>query len=197
MKIDFKKSNDGLVPAIIQDFTTKRVLMLGHMNKEAFKRTKKSGRVTFYSRSRGEVWVKGEANGSFLEVRDMRLDCDGDALLIRAVPNGSVCDVGKGTCFSEKNKAENFLFDFEKIIQGRKFKPRKSSRTSRLFARGVNKISQKVGEEAVEFLIEAVDGNDELLKDEASDLLYHFIVLLVAKDIPLSDVFDVLKKRRR
>lgn len=197
MKIDFKKSPDGLVPVIVQDVTTRRVLMLGYMNKEAYKKTKKNGKVTFFSRSRRKLWTKGETSGNHLSVKEILTDCDGDTILIKAVPNGPVCHTGKDTCFSEKNKSDNFLFDLEKIIQGRKKKPRKSSHTSRLFARGVNKISQKVGEEAVEFIIEAIDDNDELLKEEASDLLYHFIVLLVAKDIPLRDILEVLKKRRR
>lgn len=197
MKPDFKKSPDGLVPAIVQDINTKKVLMLGYMNKEAYKRTKKSGTVTFYSRSRQKLWVKGEKSGNHLTVKEILIDCDADTILIKALPKGPVCHTGKDTCFNEKNKADNFLFDLEKIVQGRKEKPRKTSHTSRLFARGVNKISQKVGEEAVEFIIEAIDDNPDLLKEEASDLLYHFIVLLVAKDIPLRDVLEVLKKRRR
>lgn len=197
MKPDFKKSPDGLIPAIVQDPETCKVLMLGYMNKESYKKTRKTGRVTFYSRSRKRIWEKGETSGNSLIVTKIVLDCDGDTLLIKAKPKGKVCHTGKDTCFDEKNKPENFLLELERIVQSRKRNPKKSSHTSALFARGVNKISQKVGEEAVEFIIEAIDNNDELLKSEASDLLYHFIVLLVAKDIPLNDVLEVLKKRRR
>jgi phosphoribosyl-ATP pyrophosphohydrolase/phosphoribosyl-AMP cyclohydrolase len=197
MKPDFKKSPDGLVPAIIQDAETNKVLMLAYMNKESYKKTKKSGKVTFYSRSRQKIWEKGETSGKFLTVKEIILDCDLDTILIKATPNGAVCHTGKDTCFNEKNESDNFLLELEKVILDRKVRPIKSSHTSTLFERGVNKISQKVGEEAVEFIIEAVDNNDELLKAEASDLLYHFLVLLVAKDIPLNDVLDVLRRRRR
>ena len=197
MKIDFKKSPDGLVPAVVQDAETSKVLMLGYMNKEAYRKTKKSGKVTFYSRSRKEIWEKGETSGNFLKVKKILIDCDGDTILIKAIPSGAICHTGADTCFDEKNKPKNFLYELEKIIQDRKQNPKKSSHTSKLFARGTNQIAKKVGEEAVEFVIEAVDGNDKLLKEEASDLLYHFITLLVAKDIPLENVLNVLKKRRR
>lgn len=197
MKIDFKKSPDGLVPAIVQDAETSKVLMLGYMNKEAYKLTKKSGKVTFYSRSRKEIWEKGETSGNFLSVKKILIDCDGDTILVKAIPSGAICHTGAETCFNEKNKPKNFLYELEKIIQDRKQNPKKSSHTSKLFERGTNQIAKKVGEEAVEFVIEAVDGNDKLLKEEASDLLYHFITLLVAKDIPLENVLNVLKKRRR
>ena len=197
MKPDFKKSPDGLIPAIVQDSETSKILMLGYMNKEAYKRTKKSKKVTFFSRSRQRIWEKGETSGNSLAVEKISLDCDGDTFLIKAKPKGNVCHTGKDTCFDESNIADNFLLELERIVKSRKKNPKKNSHTSALFARGVNKISQKVGEEAVEFIIEAIDNNDELLKAEASDLLYHFIVLLVAKDIPLQDVFEVLKKRRR
>ncbi len=197
MKPDFKKSPDGLLPAIVQDSETNKILMLGYMNKESYKKTKKSGKVTFFSRSRKRLWEKGETSGNSLIVKKMLLDCDGDTFLIKAKPKGKVCHTGNDTCFNEKNRSENFLLELERIVQSRKRNPKKSSHTSALFARGLNKISQKVGEEAVEFIIEAIDNNDELLKSEASDLLYHFIVLLVAKDIPLNDVLEVLKKRRR
>ncbi|MCW5960743.1 MAG: bifunctional phosphoribosyl-AMP cyclohydrolase/phosphoribosyl-ATP diphosphatase HisIE [Pyrinomonadaceae bacterium] len=197
MKPDFKKSPDGLLPAIIQDSQTNKVLMLGYMNKESFKKTKKSGNVTFYSRSKKRLWEKGEISGNSLIVKEIFIDCDADTILIKAKPKGKVCHEGHDTCFVEKNIPDDFLFELEQIIYSRKKNPKKSSHTSALFARGVNKISQKVGEEAVEFIIEAIDNNDELLKAEASDLLYHFLVLLAAKDIPLSDVIDVLRKRRR
>ncbi len=197
MKPDFKKSPDGLVPAIIQDAETNKVLMLGYMNKESFKKTRKSGLVTFYSRSRQKIWEKGETSGKYLSVKEIVLDCDSDTILIKATPNGAVCHTGQDTCFNEKNESENFLLELEKTILDRKNRPLKSSHTSTLFARGVNKISQKVGEEAVEFIIEAIDNNDELLKAEAADLLYHFMILLAAKDIPLNDVLEVLKQRRK
>lgn len=197
MKPDFKNSPDGVLPAIIQDAETNKVLTFGYMNKEAFKRTKKTEKVAFYSRSKKNVFVKGGASGKYLLVKDILVDCDADTILVKAKPKGAVCDKGKGTCFAEKNRSDNFLLEFESIIKEFKRRPRKSSHTSALFARGLNKISQKVGEEAVEFIIEAIDNDDELLKAEASDLLYHFIVLLVAKDIPLNDVLEVLKKRRR
>lgn len=197
MKIDFKKSPDGLVPAVVQDAETSKILMLGYMNKEAYKRTKKNKKVTFYSRSRKEIWEKGETSGNFLAVKKILIDCDGDTILVKAIPSGAVCHTGADTCFNEKNKPKNFLYELEKIIRDRKQNPKKSSHTSKLFERGTNQIAKKVGEEAVEFVIEAVDGNDKLLKEEASDLLYHFITLLVAKDIPLENVLNVLKKRRR
>jgi phosphoribosyl-ATP pyrophosphohydrolase/phosphoribosyl-AMP cyclohydrolase len=197
MKPNFKKSSDGLLPAIVQDVETNKVLMLGYMNKESFKQTKKTGKVTFYSRSQKKLWEKGATSGNTLIVEEILLDCDADTILVKANPKGAVCHTGSDTCFDEKNASDNFLFKLESIIKDRKRRPRKSSHTSALFARGINKISQKVGEEAVEFIIEAIDNNDELLKSEASDLLYHFIVLLVAKDIPLEDVIKVLKKRRR
>jgi phosphoribosyl-ATP pyrophosphohydrolase/phosphoribosyl-AMP cyclohydrolase len=196
MKPNFKKSPDGLIPAIVQDAETGKVLMLGYMNKEAFKKTKKSGKVTFYSRSRKKLWEKGETSGNFLSVKDILLDCDLDTILIKASAAGAVCHTGQDTCFNERNVSDNFLFELEKVILDRKLKPVKSSHTSTLFARGVNKISQKVGEEAVEFIIEAINDNEELLKAEASDLLYHFLVLLAAKDILLTDVLEVLKQRR-
>lgn len=197
MNIDFEKYPDGLVPAIIQDAETGKVLMLGFMNKKALKRTRKSGKVTFFSRSRQELWTKGETSGSFLKVKDILVDCDGDTLLVKAYPKGRVCHLGKDTCFRERNKPQNFLQDLERIIYARKAKPRKSSHTSRLFSKGVNQIAKKFGEEAVELVIEAKDQSDGLFIGEAGDVLYHFMVLLAEREIRFDEVVEVLKTRRR
>jgi phosphoribosyl-AMP cyclohydrolase / phosphoribosyl-ATP pyrophosphohydrolase len=197
MKIDFEKYADRLVPAIVQDFQTRKVLMLGFMNAESFDLTRKSGKVTFFSRSRQTLWTKGETSGNFLAVKEILLDCDGDTLLIKAEPRGAVCHTGADTCFGETNEAENFLFELEKIIKSRKLDAPETSYTAKLFARGLNKIAQKVGEEAVELIIEAKDDDRELFKAEAADLLYHLLVLFAAKEISLSEVFDALKERRK
>jgi len=197
MKIDFEKSPDGLIPAIVQDWQTQKVLMLGYMNRESFDKTNETGKVTFFSRSRRTIWVKGETSGNFLEVKELLIDCDGDTILIKATPTGSVCHTGADTCFDEKNAAENFLFELEKIVQERKANPNENSYTSKLFQGGLNKIAQKVGEEAVELIIEAKDDDSELFKAEAADLLYHFLILLSAKNLELSDIVDTLKQRRR
>jgi phosphoribosyl-AMP cyclohydrolase / phosphoribosyl-ATP pyrophosphohydrolase len=197
MKIDFEKYTDGLAPAIIQDFATKKVLMLGFMNAESFSQTQTTQRVTFFSRSRQKLWTKGETSGNFLRVKEILLDCDNDTILIKAIPTGVVCHTGNDTCFNEKNESDNFLFELEKTIIQRKLEPLETSYTSELFAKGINKIAQKVGEEAVELIIEAKDDNDELFKNEAADLLYHFLVLLAAKDIDLEDVVETLKARQK
>ncbi len=197
MKPDFKKSPDKLIPAIIQDADTNKVLMLGYMNKKAFKKTRKNGKVTFYSRSREEIWEKGETSGNYLTVKDILLDCDGDTLLIKAKPKGSVCHTGKDTCFNEKNKSDNFLLELEAIIEDRKANPKKSSYTSRMFERGVNYIVKKFGEESFELAIEAKDSDDILFKAEAADVLYFFTVMLVERKIKFKEVLEVLKKRRR
>jgi phosphoribosyl-ATP pyrophosphohydrolase/phosphoribosyl-AMP cyclohydrolase len=197
MKIDFEKSPEGLIPAIVQDAQTQKVLMLGYMNRESFDKTNETGKVTFFSRSRQTLWVKGETSGNFLKVREILIDCDDDTILIKANPTGAVCHTGADTCFNEKNAAENFLFELEKIIQSRKANPNENSYTSKLFQSGLNKIAQKVGEEAVELIIEAKDDNSELFKAEAADLLYHFLILLSAKNLELSDILDTLKQRRR
>ncbi len=195
--MDFEKYADGLVPAIVQDAQTQKVLMLGFMNAEAFEKTRNDGKVTFFSRSRQMLWTKGETSGNFLYVEEILLDCDNDTILIKANPVGAVCHTGADTCFEEKNEAENFLFKLEKIILDRKNNPSENSYTSKLFAKGINKIAQKVGEEAVELVIEAKDDDDELFKNEAADLLYHFLVLLAAKDVSLPDVLKALKKRHK
>lgn len=197
MKVDFSKYADGLVPAIIQDFHTQKVLMLGFMNAESLQITQEAQRVTFYSRSRQQLWTKGETSGNFLYVKEILVDCDADTILIKAIPGGVVCHRGADTCFEEKNESDNFLFELEKTIQLRKLEPSENSYTSKLFAKGINKVAQKVGEEAVELIIEAKDENNNLFKNEAADLLYHLLVLLAAKDIDLQDVIEVLKQRKR
>ena len=196
MKIDFEKSGDGLVPAIVQDVATQKVLMLGYMNRKAFEQTRSSGRVTFFSRSRGTLWTKGETSGNFLNVKEILLDCDADTILIKVEPAGPVCHTGTDTCFNETNENEDFLFELEKVIGDRKTDPTEQSYTSRLFGRGLNKIAQKFGEEAVELIIEAKDDNLDLFKAEAADVLYHFLVLLRAKDVEFRAVLQTLKDRR-
>lgn len=197
MKVDFEKYADGLVPAIVQDAETREVLMLGFMNSEAFERTRISRKATFFSRSRQKLWTKGETSGNFLDVKEILIDCDADTILIKANPAGVVCHTGADTCFAEKNESGNFLFDLEKVIVNRRENHDENSYTSKLFRKGINKIAQKVGEEAVELVIEAKDDNADLFNEEAADLLYHFLVLLAAKGVSLADVLEVLKIRRR
>jgi phosphoribosyl-AMP cyclohydrolase / phosphoribosyl-ATP pyrophosphohydrolase len=195
MNIEFNKS-EGLVPCIIQDASTQVVLMLGFMNEEAYKKTVSEKRVTFFSRSKQRLWTKGETSGNFLEVKEILLDCDQDTLLIKVNPKGPVCHTGTDTCFNEKN--DGWCLDsLEKIIQERKANPSASSYTTKLFESGINKIAQKVGEEAVELVIEAKDQNKELFLNEAADLMYHYLILLAAKDCTLNDVVAVLKERHR
>ena len=195
--IDFKKGA-GLVPAIVQDADTGKVLMLGYMNDEAYKKTLKEGKVTFYSRSRQQLWTKGETSGNFLYLKEILIDCDGDTLLVKARPAGPVCHTGSDTCFDEQNSANAlFLHYLQHVIEERKTAPAEKSYTRSLFDKGINKIAQKVGEEAVELVIEAKDENDDLFKNEAADLLYHFLVLLEVKDIKLSEVIEVLKERHK
>jgi phosphoribosyl-ATP pyrophosphohydrolase/phosphoribosyl-AMP cyclohydrolase len=195
MNIDFKKYADGLVPAIVQDFNTGKVLMLGFMNEEAFQKTEQTGKVTFFSRSKKRLWTKGEESGHFLELRSLAADCDHDTLLIKAHPLGPVCHTGADTCWSETNQPDNFLLYLEEIIRLRKQVAPEESYVSGLFARGINKIAQKVGEEAVELVIEAKDNNDELFLGEAADLLFHYLLLLNAKGFNLQSVVDILQKR--
>lgn len=197
MKIDFEKYADGLVPAIIQDAETQKVLMLGFMNAESFKITQESGKVTFFSRSRQKLWTKGETSGNFLELKEILVDCDSDTILVKAKPYGAVCHTGADTCFDEKNESENFLYELEKVILDRRNNPAEDSYTSKLFAKGINKIAQKVGEEAVETVIEAKDENDELFKNEAADLLFHLLILLAEKNVKLEEVLQVLQERRK
>jgi phosphoribosyl-ATP pyrophosphohydrolase/phosphoribosyl-AMP cyclohydrolase len=193
--IDFTKYSDGLVPAVVQDDITGKVLMLGFMNEEAFTKTQELSKVTFYSRSKGRLWTKGEESGNFLILKDIKLDCDKDTLLIKASPIGPVCHTGADTCWDEKNVSNDFLYQLEQIIADRKKNPSEKSYTTSLFEKGINKIAQKVGEEAVELVIEAKDNNDELFKGEAADLLFHYLILLSAKGFELNDIIEVLKER--
>jgi phosphoribosyl-ATP pyrophosphohydrolase/phosphoribosyl-AMP cyclohydrolase len=192
---DFNKYADGLVPCIVQDAATNKVLMLGFMNDEALQKTRELSKVTFFSRSKERLWTKGEESGNFLEVKEVLLDCDNDTLLVKAIPAGPVCHTGADTCWGEKNKTDNFLYQLEKIIADRKNNPTEKSYTSSLFASGINKMAQKVGEEAVELVIESKDNNAELFLGEAADLLFHYLVLLKAKNFTLADVEEILKTR--
>jgi len=199
MQVDFAKGN-GLVPAIVQDAVTRRVLMLGYMNEEALTITQERGLVTFYSRSRQKIWTKGETSGNYLNVRSITSDCDHDTLLIKALPLGPVCHTGSDTCFDEENDPElmastEFLFYLENVIHDRREHPIEGSYTNHLFSRGINKIAQKVGEEAVELVIEAKDDNKSLFLGEAADLMYHMLVLLAQKNVRLDEVIEVLKGR--
>ena len=197
MDIDFKKYKDGLVPAVVQDYKTQKVLMLGFMDTEALKKTEETGLVTFYSRSKKRLWTKGEESGNHLQLRQILLDCDKDTLLIKAEPTGPVCHTGADTCWSERNHKEDFLTYLEQIIAMRRTSEDKTSYVKQLFDKGINKIAQKVGEEAVEMVIEAKDVNQQLFLNEAADLLFHYIVLLQAKDCSLNDVIKVLEQRHQ
>ena len=193
--IDFDKQN-GLIPAIIQDYKTKTVLMLGYMNHQSYEKTKETGLVTFFSRSRNELWTKGETSGNFLKVKSMDIDCDQDTLLVQVAPVGPVCHTGTDTCFNKENKSDiSFLTQLEAVLEQRKGESADSSYTASLYAKGIKKIAQKVGEEAVETVIEAVAGDTELMKEEAADLIYHLLVLLKHYDMSLTDIVKVLEKR--
>jgi phosphoribosyl-AMP cyclohydrolase / phosphoribosyl-ATP pyrophosphohydrolase len=194
MEIDFAKYSDGLVPAIVQDDQTSKVLMLGFMNQAAVDKSLESGKVTFYSRSKKRLWTKGEESGHFLVLKNIQTDCDQDSLLIRATPQGPVCHTGADTCWNEKNEGD-FLVKLQHIIRDRKNLPEENSYISGLFNKGINKIAQKVGEEAVELVIEAKDPNDNLFLNEAADLLFHYLILLEAKGHNLEEVTNVLKVR--
>ncbi|HPG10342.1 MAG TPA: bifunctional phosphoribosyl-AMP cyclohydrolase/phosphoribosyl-ATP diphosphatase HisIE [Chitinophagaceae bacterium] len=193
---DFAKYPDGLVPAIIQDAETNKVLMLGFMNEEAFSKTRETKLVTFYSRSKKRIWTKGETSGNKITVNNILLDCDNDTILIKGIPNGPVCHTGSDTCFSETNHSFS-LNKLENIIEDRKLNPQDSSHTSRLFQKGINKIAQKLGEEAVELVIESKDEDKDKFLNESADLLFHFLVLLHKKDQQLSDVVEVLARRNK
>lgn len=198
MQAGFSKNIDGLLPAIIQDAKTGKVLMLGYMNEESLQKTIDSNKVTFFSRSKQRLWTKGEESGNFLELVSIKLDCDKDTFLIQANPVGAVCHTGSDTCWNEKNEHSfSFLYELENIIADRKINPIENSYTNLLFNKGINKIAQKVGEEAVEVVIEAKDNNDHLLKNETADLLFHLLVLLREKDISLADVITVLQERHK
>ncbi|MEL6560355.1 MAG: bifunctional phosphoribosyl-AMP cyclohydrolase/phosphoribosyl-ATP diphosphatase HisIE [Bacteroidota bacterium] len=197
MEIDFEKGN-GLVPAIIQDVTNGTVLMLGYMNQEAVDKTIASGKVTFYSRSKQRLWTKGESSGNFMIYDHMVVDCDKDTLLVKAKPTGPVCHTGTATCFGD-DTIENhaFLSRLETIITDRKENDSDQSYTASLFRKGINKIAQKVGEEAVELVIEAKDDDDELFTNEAADLLFHYLILLQEKGFKLKDILSVLEARHK
>ncbi len=197
MKVAFDKYADGLAPAIVQDYRTQKVLMLGFMNQEALTKTEQTGLVTFFSRSKKRLWTKGEESGNHLKLRQILVDCDKDSLLIKAEPTGPVCHTGADTCWSEKNHKEDFLFYLEQIVELRRNSSDENSYVRKLFVKGLNKIAQKVGEEAVELIIEAKDVNQELFLNEAADLLFHYIVLLQAKNCSLSDVISVLENRHQ
>jgi phosphoribosyl-ATP pyrophosphohydrolase/phosphoribosyl-AMP cyclohydrolase len=195
LKIDFEKVN-GLVPAIIQDAESNVVLMLGYMNQEALDVTLETKKVTFFSRTKGRLWTKGETSGNYLMLDSLTLDCDNDTLLIKAKPVGPVCHTGNDTCFAEVNNSNTLFLDtLRQIIKDRKNNPSERSYTASLFSAGINKIAQKVGEEAVEIVIEAKDNNKDLFLGEAADLLFHYLVLLEAKEIELEEVIDVLMDR--
>ncbi len=197
MNVDFSKYTDGLVPAIVQDNTTRKVLMLGFMNEAALAKTQELNKVTFFSRSKNRLWTKGEESGNFLLLKSISSDCDEDSLLIKVDPVGPVCHTGADTCWSEKNSSSNFLFELEKIIVDRKNNPSEKSYTSSLFEKGINKIAQKVGEEAVELVIETKDNDADLFKNEAADLLFHYLILLQAKGHSLSEIQDILISRHQ
>jgi phosphoribosyl-ATP pyrophosphohydrolase/phosphoribosyl-AMP cyclohydrolase len=199
MNIDFSKSSDGLIPAIIQDSETKNVLMLGYMNEEAYQKTIATQKVTFYSRTKKRLWTKGEESGNFLHLKSIKNDCDNDTLLIQVQPEGPTCHTGADSCWQEENKtAYGFISDLENTIESRrKNADSEKSYVASLFKLGINKIAQKVGEEAIEVVIEAKDDNDDLFLSESADLLFHYLILLQAKGFQLNDVVDVLKKRQK
>ena len=199
MNIDFNKNNDGLVPAIIQDATTKNVLMLGYMNNEAFNKTKETKLITFFSRTKNRLWTKGEESGNTLHLVDMKLDCDNDTLLVFVNPNGPTCHKGSDTCWNEKNNQNyGFFSTLENVIAERVAnKDTQKSYVASLFDKGINKVAQKVGEEAVETVIEAMDNNDELFLYESADLLFHYLMLLQAKGFTLKDIETELMKRQK
>ena len=198
MELNFSKSPDGLLPAIVQDATTKTVLMLGYMNEEALQHTQASGKVTFFSRSKQRLWTKGEESGHFLNLVSLKADCDQDTLLIQAEPQGPTCHKGTDSCWGEENKASyGFLTELENTIAQRKAADDDDSYVASLFRKGINKIAQKVGEEAVETVIEAKDNDEALFLNESADLLFHYLILLQAKGYQLSDIVRTLEERKR
>lgn len=198
--IDIEKlkfDEKGLIPAIVQDANTGVVLMQAYMNRESLDETLKSGKVCFFSRSRQKLWTKGEESGNFLHLKTILADCDNDSLLVKAVPTGPTCHTGTDTCWGEVNREADFLFFLQRYLQKRKEDSPEVSYTARLIQRGINKVAQKVGEEAVELVIEAKDDNEDLFLNEAADLMYHYIVLLIAKGYGLEDVIKVLEGRHK
>lgn len=196
MNINFNKNNDNLVPVIIQDNRTLQVLMLGYMNEEAFNKTKEEEIVTFFSRSKSRLWTKGEESGNFLTVKNIEIDCDNDTILIKVIPKNTVCHTGSFSCFGEKD-SKGFLYELEEKISQRIDDKVEDSYTYSLYQKGINKVAQKVGEEAVELVIEAKDNNDDLFKNEAADLLYHYLILLKAKNIHLENIEEILLTRNK
>ncbi|PCI94960.1 MAG: bifunctional phosphoribosyl-AMP cyclohydrolase/phosphoribosyl-ATP diphosphatase [Flavobacteriales bacterium] len=194
MTIDFNKNSDGLVPVVIQNNNTLQVLMLGYMNEEAFLKTQKEQRVTFFSRSKNRLWTKGEESGNFLTVNDIQIDCDNDTLLIKATPAGPTCHTGSTSCFKEET-SKGFIYELEATINQRIDNNDENSYTNQLYKRGINKVAQKVGEEAIELVIEAKDNDANLFKNEAADLMYHYLILLKAKGFKLNDVEEILNER--
>lgn len=190
-------SKSELIPAIVQDVNTKAVLMLGYVNEDAFQATLSTSKVTFFSRSKNRLWMKGESSGNILHLKSWYLDCDADTLLFFVEPTGPVCHTGDETCFALPNESTHFLHVLEKIINNRKLEGQPNSYTASLFAKGINKIAQKVGEEAVELVIEAKDDNIDLFLNEAADLMYHYLILLSAKNTSLNDVIEILEERHK
>lgn len=198
MNINFDKNTDGLLPAIIQDAKTKTVLMLGYMNQDAYDKTLQTQKVTFFSRSKNRLWTKGEESGNFLTLIDIKIDCDNDTFLVLANPTGPTCHTGTDTCWQETNSQEyGFISELETVIANRKNNPSDKSYVASLFEKGINKIAQKVGEEAIEVVIEAKDSNDNLFLDESADLLFHYLILLQAKGYKIDDVVNVLIDRNK
>lgn len=197
IKVNFSKYHDGLVPSIIQDLDTSKVLMMGFMNQEAFDLTMSTEKITFYSRSKQRIWVKGEESGNFLHLKSCSVDCDQDTLLFKVKPDGPTCHTGSDTCWGEVNHSGDFLDQLEKIIELRKSSNDATSYVKSLFEKGINKIAQKVGEESVELVIEAKDQNSELFLNEAADLMFHYLILLNAKGYALQDVKQVLQQRHK
>ncbi|MGF7231841.1 bifunctional phosphoribosyl-AMP cyclohydrolase/phosphoribosyl-ATP diphosphatase HisIE [Arachidicoccus sp.] len=197
MEINYAKYSDGLVPAIIQDTCTNKVLMLGFMNEAAVEKTLELQKVTFFSRSKNRLWTKGEESGNFLLLKDLQVDCDNDTLLVKVTPVGPVCHTGADTCWNEENSTSNFLQQLEDIIQQRKESAAENSYVASLFKKGINKIAQKVGEEAVEVVIEAKDNDENLFLNESADLLFHYLILLNAKGYSLKDVTNILEQRHK
>jgi phosphoribosyl-AMP cyclohydrolase / phosphoribosyl-ATP pyrophosphohydrolase len=193
--LDFTKGN-GFVPAVIQDNNTLQVLMVGYMNEEAYKQTIEEGKVTFFSRSKNRLWTKGETSGNFMIVKEIRIDCDNDALLIKVNPAGPVCHTGKKSCFGEET-SKGFIYELEQVVNQRIDNNVRNSYTNTLFQKGLNKVAQKIGEEAVELVIEAKDDNTELFKNEAADLLYHLLILLKTKNVLFTDIEEILKSRHK
>lgn len=193
MKIDFTKGN-GLVPVVIQDYNSLQVLMVGYMNEEALNKTREEKKVTFFSRSKNRLWTKGETSGNYLYVIEISADCDNDSILIKADPVGPVCHTGSTSCFGNET-AKGFIYELESIINQRIKNNTKESYTNKLYKKGINKVAQKVGEEAVELIIESKDNNMELFRNEAADLLYHLLILLKTKSVNLESIEEVLKKR--